>query len=562
VSTRTIIVGSGPGASTAAMVLAAAGHDVTVLEKGRNFFTDLGSENPGTLFSNDELKNDRNFAVPDPINEPRVFRTSPTDPHPSVGVVQGLPQTVGGGSVHWDAKTPRYWDIDFKKYSLLGPIPDAAITDWPFDYAEIAPFYEAIESLIGVQGDVEKLPALTLSHAPRSGPFPMPPGPPQYSSLVVAGGCSKVGLHPFPAAMAINSTEYDGRPACNDCGFCSSYGCPIQARVGALAPLRQALLSGAELRDSSTVVRIETSGGRATGVTWIDAAGGRHTEAADQVVIGGNSIETVRLALLSSLPDPHDTAGRFTMFHWFSDGSGIFLDERLHAHRGRDHTHDIDDFADPDFPGARAAARAAGLPYFRAGKIELGGTDRPLDEAAEYQGILQIISPERPFGVEFKRLMRASLLRDRLLGITMMGEDLPYATNRIDLDGSLRDWRGVPVPRITYGPGTHELAAQAFYLPWMIRLLEASGASATIAIPAEPSRRFPIGDSKVTTTEHVMGGMRMGTDPSTSVTDSVGRHHFLDNVFVADGSVFPSSGGHNPTLTIMATALRNAKAWV
>jgi choline dehydrogenase-like flavoprotein len=96
----------------------------------------------------------------------------------------------------------------------------------------------------------------------------------------------------------------------------------------------------------------------------------------------------------------------------------------------------------------------------------------------------------------------------------------------------------------------------------MIRLLEASGASATIAIPAEPSRRFPIGDSKVTTTEHVMGGMRMGTDPSTSVTDSVGRHHFLDNVFVADGSVFPSSGGHNPTLTIMATALRNAKAWV
>jgi gluconate 2-dehydrogenase alpha chain len=326
--------------------------------------------------------------------------------------------------------------------------------------------------------------------------------------------------------------------------------------------LRHALKAGAELRDSSTVVRIETSGTKATAVTWIDVAGRRHTEEADQVVIGGNSIETVRLALLSSLPDPHATAGRYTMFHWFTDGSGLFLDERLHAYRGRDHTHDIDDFADPDFPGARAAAKVAGLPYFRAGKIELGGTDPPLDEAAQYQQILRIISPERPFGVEFKRLMRSSLLRDRLLGITMMGEDLPYATNRIDLDPDVRDWRGIPVARITYGPGAHELAAQAFYLPWVVRLLEASGASATIAIPAQPSSRFPIGESNVPQTEHVMGGMRMGTDPATSVTDSVGRHHFLDNVFVADGAVFPSSGGHNPTLTIMATALRNAQRWV
>lgn len=561
-TTRTIVVGSGAGASTAAMVLAAAGHDVTILEKGRNFFSDLESERPGTLFSNDELKDNRNFAVPDPLSEPRVFRTSETDTDPVVGLVQALPQTVGGGTVHWDAKTPRYWDIDFHKLSLLGPIPGAAIEDWPFDYAEIAPYYDTIEQLIGVQGDVSALPELTLRHAPRSGPFPMPPGPPQYSSLVVAGGCTKVGLHPFPAAMAINSQKYDGRPACTNCGFCSGYGCPILARVGALAPLRQALRSGAALRDSSTVVRIETSGSRATGVTWIDVSGQRHTEAADQVVIGGNAIETVRLALLSSLPDPHGVAGRYMMFHWFTDGSAIFLDERLHNYRGRDHTHDIDDFADPDFPGARAAARAAGLPYFRAGKIELGGTDRPLDEAAQYQQILKIIAPERPFGVEFKRLMRASLLRDRLLGITLMGEDLPYATNRVDLDPNVTDWRGLPVARVTYAPGRHELAAQAFYMPWIVRFLEASGASATVAIPEQPSLRFPIGAATVIQTAHIMGGMRMGSNPATSVTDGVGRHHYLDNVFVADGGVFPSSGGHNPTLTIMATALRNAQHWV
>jgi gluconate 2-dehydrogenase alpha chain len=561
-TTRTIVIGSGAGASTAAMVLAGAGHDVTILEKGRNFFTDLESQRPGTLFSNDELKMNRNFAAPDPITDPRVFRTSPRDKAPFVGLVQPLAQTVGGGAVHWDAKTPRYWDIDFKKLSLLGPIPGAAVEDWPFDYAEIAPHYEAVERLIGVQGDVSALPELTLAHAPRSGPFPMPPGPPQFSSLVVAGGCTKVGLHPFPSAMAITSREYDGRPVCNNCGFCSGYGCPIQARIGALAPLRHALLSGAQLMDSSNVIRVETKGGRATGVTFIDVSGARHTMAADQVVIGGNGIESSRLALLSSLPDPHDVAGRYMMFHWFTDGSGIFLDERLHAYRGRDHTHDIDDFADPDFPGARAAARAAGLPYFRAGKVELGGTDPPLQEAAQYQQILQIISPAKPFGTEFKRLMRSSLLRDRLLGLTLMGEDLPYASNHVDLDPRVRDWRGLPVARITYAPGRHELAAQAFYMPWVVRLLKAAGASAAIALPEEPSQRFPIGAGVTVQTAHIMGGMRMGSDPKTSVTDATGRHHFLDNVFVADGSVFPSAGGHNPTLTIMATALRNAQHWV
>lgn len=560
--THSVVIGSGAGAATAAMVLASGGHEVTILEKGRNFFTDLESQRPGTLFSNDELKMNRNFAAPDPITDPRVFRTSVHDTSPYVGSVQPLAQTVGGGAVHWDAKTPRFWDIDFQKLSLLGPITGAAIEDWPFDYAEIAPFYDQIESLIGVQGDVAKLPALTLSHAPRSQAFPMPPGPPQYSSLVVSEGCRKVGLHPFPAAMAITSEDYDGRPACNNCGFCSGYGCPIQARIGALAPLRKALLSGAQLMTSSQVIRIEWSGSQATGVTYLDENGGRHTISADQVVIGGNAIESSRLALLSALPDPHDTIGRYMMFHWFTDGSGIFFSERLHAHRGRDHTHDIDDFANPDFPGARAAARAAGLPYFRAGKVELGGTDRPLDEAAQYQQILALIAPERPFGVEFKRLMRSSLLRDRLLGLTLMGEDLPYATNRVDLDPTVRDWRGMPVARITYSAGHHELAAQAFYMPWVVKLLKASGADVAIALPEEPSQRFPIGAGVTVQTAHVMGGMRMGLDPATSVTDSVGRHHFLDNVFVADGGVFPSAGGHNPTLTIMATALRNAQHWV
>jgi gluconate 2-dehydrogenase alpha chain len=557
-----VVIGSGAGASVAAMVLAESHWDVTILEKGPNYFTNLTEALPTTLFSNDELKHDRHFAKADPDEEPRVYRSSSTDPEPYTGLVQSLPQTVGGGTVHWDAKTPRYWDIDFSKRSMLGPQPGASVIDWPATYQEMAPYYEEIETLIGVAGDVDALPAEpTLAHAPRTGPLPMPGGPPMYASLVAAGGCTALGFHPFQVPMAINSRNYDGRPACNDCGFCSGYGCPIVARVGALAPLRRALVAGAELRPMSTVTDIHVSGRRARAVTYLDEGGNPHRQSADLVVLGAGAIESARLALVADLPDPHRVAGHFVMFHWFTDASGIFLSERLHAHRGRALTHDMDDFADPDFPGAAAAAKVAGLPYLRGGTVELGGSEFPLDEAAVYQELLGLVAPDKPFGSAFKQLMRASLLRDRLCGITLVGEDLPYYSNVVDLDPSLRDWRGVPVPRITYGPGTHEITAQAFYMPKLRAILQAAGADVVTVISELPSDRFPISSGSVPDTEHVMGGMRMGVDPRASVTDGTGRHHHLDNLVVSDGSLFPTSGGHNPTLTIMAMALRNARLW-
>jgi len=178
-----------------------------------------------------------------------------------------------------------------------------------------------------------------------------------------------------------------------------------------------------------------------------------------------------------------------------------------------------------------------------------------------YQELLRVVAPEKPFGVEFKRLMRASILRERVVGLSLIGEDLPYPTNRVDLDARVRDWRGLPVARITYGPGRHELAAQAFYMPWLIKVLEAAGADVATAVPSLASPKFPVAADSAPSTMHVMGGMPMGDDPRTSVTDGVGRHHHLDNVFVADGGLFPGSGGHNPTLTIMATVLRGTRRW-
>jgi gluconate 2-dehydrogenase alpha chain len=539
---------------------------VVVLEKGDLWFDDLSQPAPRSSFANDELKALRGFGLPDPVAEPRTYRWHGSDPDDEprfVGAIQALPQTVGGGTVHWDAKTPRFWDIDFRKRSLLGPIEGADVTDWPFAYDEIAPFYDEVEELIGVAGDVSALPAApTLRHAPRERELPMPAGPPQLASLVAADGARKLDMSPFLVPMAINSQVYDGRPACNDCGHCSHHGCPIHARVGALAPLRRAVLAGAEVRPRAWVVDIATSGRRVTGVTWVDATGVAHREAADVVVLACLAIETVRLALLAGLPDPHRTVGTHFMQHWFTNATGIFLDRRLHGHRGRSTTHAVDDLADPDFPGARAAARAAGLPYVRGGTLELGGTQLPLGEATTYRELLAFLRPSKPFGREFKELMRSSVLRDRMCGIQMIGEDLPYRTNAVDLDPRVRDRSGRPVARITFSPGPHELVAQAFYRPWIAEILRRAGADHVTAVADAASDATPLAASPVPTTKHVIGGMRMGSDPAASATDAVGRYHQLDNLFVADGSVFPTSGAHNPTLTIMATALRNARLWL
>jgi choline dehydrogenase-like flavoprotein len=169
--------------------------------------------------------------------------------------------------------------------------------------------------------------------------------------------------------------------------------------------------------------------------------------------------------------------------------------------------------------------------------------------------------------------MAESPLRDRLWAFIMQGEDLPQATNRVDLDPTVRDARGYPVARITFKPHRHELVASAHHGPRHIRVLEDMGATwtATTTSPlvegasthspfggATNNYRGPI--SAIPASRHVMGTTRMGTDRATSVVDAFGRLHDLPNVVVADSSVFVTSAGYGPTLTLVALAARAAAA--
>ena len=543
-----VVVGSGPGGAAAAEVLVRAGWTVTIVEKGRNHLVDPAQpEHLLEHFSNDEVKFfHRHFLGPDPLTEPRTFRAGPADgDHSLVGEVNSIPSTVGGGGVHADGKVPRFREEDFSLRSAFGPVEGASVEDWPLSYDELEPYYTEAERLIGVAGDGSANPFAAW----RSGPYPMPPGAPMYGATLSARAASRLGLHPYAAPTAANSIPYDGRPACNNCGFCAFFGCPIHAKGDPVAMLQRALASGrAELLAETFAARIVTRGRRATGVEVVAADGTTRVIGARAVVVAGGAVETPRLLMLSGFDHPE--LGRNLMVHFQTIAFGV-MDHDLHAERGRAVTHVHDDAVVVD-EAARQAARQAGLPWVRGGLVEHGGPALPVAEAKRY-----------PWGPKHKSLMEASPMRKRLWAFTMQGEDLAQPTNRVDLDPSVRDARGFPVARLTYAPHRHELVASDHHRRALVEMFAEMGAVGvgvvtTPAVPGELGWEGP--SSAAPSSHHVMGTTRMGTDPRTSVVDAFGRLHGLDNVVVVDSSVFVTSAGYGPTLTLVALALRAASA--
>jgi len=545
VTVDAVIVGSGPGGSTAADVLTQAGWSVVIFEKGRNHLID--TEDPSRLlgdYSNDEIKFvSRHFLGPDPMLEPRTFRRGPEDGERiHVGGVNTIPSTVGGGGVHADGKVPRFREEDFRLLSTLGPQPEGEVADWPLTYDELEPYYSEVERLIGVAGTEGANPFAAW----RSGPFPMPSGAPMFGATKSVAAAEQLGFHPYAAPTAANSVPYDGRPACNNCGFCSFFGCPIHAKGDPVAMLQRSLASGrAELMAETFVSRIRTDGRRARGVDFIDRDGVERSIDARWVVLAGGAVETPRLLLLSGFD--HPLIGRHLMVHFQTIVVGT-MPYRVYAERGRAVTHVHDDHIVGDDEAARAA-KEAGLPWIRGGMVEHSGAALPVMEAKIY-----------PSGPGHGRLMRDSPMRGRLWAFIMQGEDLPYLDNRIDLDPEVRDVRGFPVARMTYRGRRHELVASEHHGARLLRILQEMGAVWTTTTSSPVAEIKDPRESPVPESRHVMGTARMGTDPGTSVVDRHGRLHGLDNVVVADSSVFVTSTGYGPTLTLTALAARAAHA--
>jgi choline dehydrogenase-like flavoprotein len=539
-----VIVGCGAGGGIAARVLATNGQKVCILEAGSNYFPGLDDPAPGnprTLYSSDELKlSARSFIQQQSRVEPRTFRASADDGvRTLIGEVNDLPKTVGGGWVHADMKCPRFQEFDFRMGSLLGDVPGASFVDWPLDYAELEPFYAAAERLIGVAGEAGADPFA----APRSGPYPLPPVPRMYVDSLLSEGARKVGLNPFPYPGATLTRPYRGRPPCNDCGFCSGYGCPINAK-GSVAALRDALLTGnVQVRCNAPAVRLVTDASRrrVVAVAYLDPDGNPTEVSGDRVILAASPIESARLCLLSDpggpgLGNSSGALGRYLMFHYQTIGVGLYV-QNLHGERGRSVSGGISDFRgvpnDPDRP--------------LGGIVEFGANSEKIVDAETY--MLDLAQR----GAELKSFLRSSPFGAHIAVLIMQGEDAPQATNRVDLDPEVRDIHGLPVPRITYKPHAYELMASAFYGPKMIELHGAAGAQFAFVSPPFDGGRTP-------STRHILGTLRMGDDPATSVVDRFQRFHDLENLWSMDGAPLPTSSGYNPTLTLQALALRAAGA--
>src|SRR5215510_2166164 len=307
-----LIVGAGAAGGVVAKELSTAGFRIVVLEQGPwlregDFKHDEVSVMYRSALTNDHKK------------QPNVFRKTANEPAKRQPAVE-YGRMVGGGSVHFTANYWRFHPEDFRERSLLGPIPGADLRDWPIGYDDLEPYYSKAEWELGISG----LGGSNPFDGPRSKPYPLPPMPVKSSGVLFERAAKRLGLHPFPAPLAVLSQPYRGRPACVHCGFCESFGCEIGAKSSTLAALiPTAVKTGrCEVRPNSYVRKIEVGKDRRViGATYFDSRGREVFQRAEAVVVCANGAETPRLLLMSKssafpqgLANSSGNVGKYLMF--------------------------------------------------------------------------------------------------------------------------------------------------------------------------------------------------------------------------------------------------------
>lgn len=519
-----VVVGSGAAGGVVAKELSTRGFTVLVLEQGPRLESHEFEHDEFKYFFQNALNNN-------PATQPQMFINGP-GAEPRQSWAAAYHRLVGGGSVMFTANYWRFREIDFIERSRLGPIAGTNLADWPITYAELEPYYTKAEWELGVSG------APGPFDPPRSRAYPAPPLPVKSSGVLFERGARAIGLHPQPAPMAILSRPHNGRPACQQCGYCAGFGCEHRAKSSTLftvIPVAEAT-GRCEVRPGSYVRRIETDArGRATGVTYFDGERREHFQPARAVVVCANGSETPRLLLLSTsnrfpngLANSSGWVGRNLM--WNGNGSTFGVYERvLNDWKGAMVTRLLWDFYDSDpargfYGGGGIDARFWGYPLFYA----FGG-----------------LPPDTPaWGAGYKRALRDTYSHS--MNIDLHTTSLPVDANRVELDPVLRDAWGLPAMRVTYKDHPDDVAMMRFLAAKALDIHEAAGARQKWS---QPEFNQQIGF-------HLLGTARMGNDPATSVVDRFHRTHDVRNLFLVDGSSFVTSGRGQPTATIQALAYR------
>jgi choline dehydrogenase-like flavoprotein len=434
---------------------------------------------------------------------------------------------VGGSTLHYQAEAHRFPAHAFRLRSERG-----VSEDWPIDYAELAPYYERVEHLIGVAGD----PSNPFKAA--RGPYPYAAHPLSAASRRLAVGAHQLGWQLLPNPVAILPQPRKGRAACHYCNGCVR-GCAVAAKGSVdVAVIPEAERSGRlQLETGFRMSRFEhAADGRITAVVGHDADGNEQRRRARAFVLAAGAIETPRILLNSAGgAHPHGPGGAHGQL-------GRHLMETLHVFRSARFDVPVEAYTGIpidsriwDFNGA-SAARPNGFVLGQSCGLFEGPVGYAL-EAVEGFGLAHREAMQRRFGAV-----------TTLFGIA---EQHPRAENRVSLSEQ-RDRFGIPLARVETAPDALDL--QVLSQIWE-RLGELASESGIVELLGQTSAY----DTPSAT--HVGGTCRMGRDPSRSVVDPLGAVHGVPNLVIADASVLVTQGaGDSPALTIQALALRAAEA--
>jgi choline dehydrogenase-like flavoprotein len=497
-----VIVGLGAAGGVLLYELAKAGLDVVGIEAGP--FWD-----PQSDFASDEL-----HAQTLAWNDTRLS----TGQNALQFGANNSGRGVGGGTVHFTGVFYRFHESDFRVRTL-----DGTAEDWPISYEDLAPYYDKIENEIKVSGPRE------FPWGPFHGPYPYPERSPiSGNAEIFRRGCEALGIRSTTAPLAILSAPFDARPPCINRGFCNQ-GCLPNAKFSTLIHhVPKAIALGAEVLSDSMVTRILVDQrGRVSGVEF-NHDGRYYEQKAKVVIVSAFAVETPRLLLNSAcsqfpdgLANSSGLVGKYLMPHSGHDVYARF-DQEIRLYKGTPVLAVSQDFYGTD----------PNRDFIRGYSLHAHGS-RPLGMA---------VKAATNAGIWGRRLREIMLHWNYYARITLVGEVLPEITNCVTLSGETVEY-GLPRAEVHFAYGENDQKLINHGIQKCREILGAVGGRDAFVVP----------DSA-----HLMGGCRMGDDPSRSVVNKFCQSHDIPNLYICDASVFVTSGAANPTETVMALAARTA----
>lgn len=434
-------------------------------------------------------------------------------------------RVLGGRTVHWNAVVLRYSPADLREYSLNG-----IDTDWPISYEELAPYYDRIEQMIGVCGNddgIETLPA---------GRHYLPPLPLRCSEQILKRDIAGVGAKVISVRKALLTRDYDNRPACHYCGHCMD-GCDVSAiysTPGSMLP-KARRTGNLTLRQNALAREILVDRmGLARGVSIIDRVTGRDEEiSARIVVVCCATVETARL-LLNSKSAAHPDG--------LANGSGV-VGRYLHGHSSSQAHVYL-----KELQGQPPSNQDGALDQCLVPRWDTKSFRGTYDFQVNFSGYMFPFQAHavRGYGSAFK-----NRVREMQPGFLMLGgfcKVTAHPDNRVTVDPNRKDAHGIPIPVVQFRFREMDREIYGAMRSSALAITERLKGDVTLVPSVEPSGFA----------SHECGTVRMGLDRKTSALNSYCQAHDVKNLFVTDGSTFPTSSEKNPTLTIMALSLRAA----